>query len=150
MTRQTAIVLARSEFEISSWLAGVAPALRPRLAMARVTAVIGVVMMIALSPPATASEPQKSAESYLLFESTIDGRCHNLSEGGKLQILRNMHPTKKISFRLIRYFVEVRQRGRATGVAEPAGNPVKIGCTRVGGRSQRWVVERAEFTTADN
>ena len=114
-------------------------------------AVIGVLVMIAAaSPPGAASEPVKAAASYLSFESKIDGKCQNLSEGGKLQIVRNLHPTKKISFRLIRYFVDVRQRGRATGIAEPAGEAVKLGCTRVGGRTQRWVVERAEFTTADN
>ena len=80
----------------------------------------------------------------------MDGKCQNLSQGGKLQVMRNTHPAQPIRFRLIRYFVDVRQRGRATGIAEPGGEPIKIGCTLVGGRPQRWVVERAEFTTEHN
>ncbi len=92
-----------------------------------------------------ASEPIDTAESYLRFEETIDGKCQNLSTGGKLQVMLNSHPSLKIKFRLIRYFVDVRQNGRATGIAEPGRSPVKLGCTRVGGRVQRWEVERAEF-----
>jgi hypothetical protein len=85
------------------------------------------------------------AESFLSFEDTTDGRCQNLSPGGKLTVIRNAHPTKSIRFRLIRYFVDVRQQGRATGVLLPGGDPVKIGCSRVDGRKQRWVVEKADF-----
>lgn len=93
-----------------------------------------------------ASEPIGNAESYLVFEEIIDGKCQNLSAGGKLQVMLNAHPSRKIKFRLVRYFVDVRQNGRATGVAEPGGSRVKLGCSRVGGRVQRWEVERAEFS----
>jgi hypothetical protein len=104
-------------------------------------------MLGMLSPQA--NEPVEDAQFFLSFEMESDGRCHNLSEGGKLAVLHNSHPTKNINFRLTRYFVDVRQSGRATGIAAPAAEPVKIGCTMVGGRPQRWVVDRAEFATAD-
>jgi hypothetical protein len=104
-------------------------------------------MLGMLSPQA--NEPVEDAQFFLSFEMESDGRCHNLSEGGKLAVLHNSHPTKNINFRLTRYFVDVRQSGRATGIAAPTAEPVKIGCTMVGGRPQRWVVDRAEFATAD-
>ncbi len=118
-------------------------------AVAAATVIAALMATATLPLPTVASEPARSAESYLSFETKIDGRCQNLSTGGKLQIVRNMHPTKEIRFRLIRYYIDVRQRGRATGLAGAAGEPVKLGCTLVGGRTQRWVVERAEFTIAD-
>ncbi|MDA0821471.1 MAG: hypothetical protein O3C28_03500 [Proteobacteria bacterium] len=99
----------------------------------------------ALSASAAAREPVYKAESFLSFEDQADGRCQNLSSGGKLTVIRNAHPTKTIRFRLIRYFVDVRQEGRATGVLLPDSEPAKIGCNRVDGRRQRWVVEKAEF-----
>ncbi len=106
----------------------------------------GLIGLVLGTASAAGSEPVETAESFLSFEAKIDGKCQNLSEGGKLQVMRNLHPVRKIKFRLIRYFVDVRQHGRATGVAKP-GETVKIGCTTVGGRPQRWIVERAEFTT---
>ncbi len=111
--------------------------------------VFGLIGLAMGSPSAGGSEPVKTAESFLSFEAKTDGKCQNLSEGGKLQVMHNQHPVRKIKFRLIRYFVDVRQRGRATGIAEP-GEMVKLGCTTVGGRPQRWVVERAEFTRENN
>lgn len=106
-------------------------------------------LLVAIEP-GSASEPPAVAEDFLQFETKIDGRCHNLSEGGKLTVMKNLHPSKTIEFRLIRYFVEVRQRGRATGTAEPGGEGIKIGCSQVGGRPQRWVVERATFIQEEN
>lgn len=108
-------------------------------------AACGLLLVTLGSQTVIASAPPSGAESHLVLEINIDGKCQNLSEGGKLQVLRNLHPTRKIKFRLIRYFVDVRQQGRATGVAQPNGELVKLGCTKVGGRLQRWVVERAEF-----
>ncbi len=93
-----------------------------------------------------ADEQVRLPRSFLIFDEIIDGRCQNLSAGGKLQVLLNTHPSRNIKFRLIRYFVDVRQNGRATGIAEISDTPVKLGCTIVGGRVQRWEVERAEFT----
>ncbi len=102
--------------------------------------------------PAAGSAPQEpgTAASYLSFEDRIDGRCHNLSEGGKLAVMHNRHPSKAIEFRLIRYHVDVPQWGRATGTAAPGEPPVKLGCTLVGGRAQHWAIERAQFTTEAN
>lgn len=113
------------------------------------TAACGLMVVATSLAGVRASEPIGTAGSYLVFEEIIDGKCQNLSAGGKLQVMLNAHPSRKIKFRLMRYFVDVRQNGRATGVAEPGGSQVKLGCTRVGGRVQRWVVERAEFAGDD-
>jgi hypothetical protein len=105
--------------------------------------------LICAAVPASGSAPDKpgAAATYLSFENRIDGRCHNLSEGGKLTVMHNNHPTKAIEFRLIRYHVDVPQWGRVTGTAVPGEPPIKLGCTLVGGREQRWGIERAQFTT---
>lgn len=82
---------------------------------------------------------------YLEFEEVGDGKCHILSEGGKLLVMHNRHPDKAINYRLIRFFADVRQWGRATGTASPTDGPVKLGCTQVDGRQQRWEIERAHY-----
>lgn len=109
-------------------------------------------LLICAAFPASGSAPEDpgAAANFLSFENRIDGRCHNLSEGGKLTVMHNTHPTNAIRFRLIRYHVDVPQWGRATGTAAPGESPVKLGCTLVGGREQRWVIEQAQFTTETN
>lgn len=99
-----------------------------------------------LSVPAatTASPAAADAASFLELESVGDGRCQILSDGGKLRIMHNRHPAKRIAFRLQRTFAGKLQ-GLSTGEIEPGGSPVKLGCTRVDGRPQDWVVERARF-----
>jgi len=89
-----------------------------------------------------------AAGDYLAFESVLDGRCHNLSQGGKLRLMRNTHERQPIRYRLIRYFADKRQAGRVTGEIAPGGDPVKLGCTRVDGREQRWEIGRARFAGA--
>ncbi|MEM7465680.1 MAG: hypothetical protein AAF387_02215 [Pseudomonadota bacterium] len=86
------------------------------------------------------------AEAELKFEERADGKCHILSEGGKLMVVHNTHDSLPIKFRFIRYFADVRQRGRATGTVVPGEAPVKLGCTQVDGRPQHWKIERANFT----
>jgi hypothetical protein len=107
--------------------------------------ILALFLAFQLTQPARADEIPEGADSFLSFESLVDGYCHNLSERGKLRVMKNNHPSLPIRYRLIRYFVDVRQRGRTTGTVEPGGSPTKLGCTLVGGRPQRWEVERAEF-----
>lgn len=98
-------------------------------------------------PAKVASDPE--ATKYLSFEEVGDGKCHILSEGGKLLVMHNKHPEKPIKFRLTRFFADVRQWGRATGTAVPGEKPTKLGCTQVDGRVQRWEIERANFVAPD-
>ena len=115
--------------------------------MCKNTTILVAPLMLLLSLfPATAkvvSDPE--AAKYLAFEAIADGKCHILSEGGKLMLMHNSHPDAPIKFRLTRYFADVRQWGRATGIARPGDEAVKLGCTEVDGRPQRWEVERANF-----
>jgi hypothetical protein len=94
------------------------------------------------------SDPE--AVKFLAFEAIEDGKCHILSEGGKLMLMHNNHPDAAITFRLTRYFADVRQWGRATGTAIPGEEAVKLGCTEVDGRPQRWEIERANFAPPSN
>lgn len=87
-----------------------------------------------------------SAADFLVFESVADGRCQILSDGGKLRVMRNQHDARPIKYRLTRVFVG-KPQGLSVGVAEPGNALVKLGCTRVDGRVQDWVVERAHFVT---
>ncbi len=84
------------------------------------------------------------AIAFLEFATKLDGRCQILSAGGKLRVLRNTHAEKAIKYRLVRMFVGVAQ-GLSVGVVPPGGEVVKLGCTRVDGRQQEWIVERASF-----
>ena len=121
-------------------------AVRPRRVLAFVMVAAAALSFTRdLSASQLAREPIFKAESFLSFEDKLDGRCQNLSPGGKLTVIHNAHPTKTIRFRLIRYFVDVRQQGRATGVLLPGGNPVNIGCNLVDGTKQQWAVEKADF-----
>jgi len=106
---------------------------------------LAALIFLPASAGVAASGSAESAATYLTFETKLDGRCQNLSEGGKLAVMHNTHPDRKIDFRLIRYYVDVPQQGRATGTADAGGATVKLGCSRVGGRQQRWVLERATF-----
>jgi hypothetical protein len=92
-----------------------------------------------------ASPGTDDASGFLTFESIGDGRCLNLSEGGKLRILRNTHGERAIHYRVQRLFAGNHPQGLATGIAPPNGDPVPLGCTRVDGRPQDWTVERARF-----
>ena len=84
------------------------------------------------------------ATRYLSVETVLDGRCHNLSEGGKLVVLRNTHPTKTIRYRLLRLFID-RPQGLMDGSLTPVEGVQKLGCDKVGGRAQTWRVKRARF-----
>ena len=87
---------------------------------------------------------EATAANFIKFESVLDGKCHILSEGGKLTLMRNTHPDKAIRYRLERLFVE-RPQGLMDGVIPPGKDAQKLGCDRVGGRPQRWRVKYASF-----
>ena len=106
--------------------------------------VLGAVFAIA-NLPAEASPSTDDASQFLAFESVGDGRCLNLSEGGKLRILRNTHGERAIHYRVMRVFAGNHPQGLATGIAPANGEPVPLGCTRVDGRVQDWTVDRARF-----
>jgi hypothetical protein len=99
----------------------------------------------ATSNPAPKAQQPLSASTELEFQAIDDGHCQNLSEGGKLQVMKNKHPSKPVKYRLVRYFAGTPQPGLIPGVAEPSGEEVKLGCTRVDGREQRWEIQRAVF-----
>ena len=108
--------------------------------------VIGLLFLgLASASSAAGGKIDPEALASLAFEKKDDGKCHILSEGGKLMVMHNHHENKAVSFRLIRYFASVRQQGRATGTIEPGNGPIKLGCTQVDGREQHWEVERASF-----
>ena len=110
----------------------------------------GVVLALGLvAATASSASGNADAATFLALESVNDGRCQNLSEGGKLRILRNTHAERDIAYRLIRMFAGNHPQGRSVGRAPAGGAAVKLGCTRVDGREQDWVVERARFETSE-
>ena len=100
---------------------------------------------LGLAGSAAASVAGDDARRHLVFESVGDGRCQNLSDGGKLRVLRNLHPERAISFRLVRLFAGEHPQGLTTGLAPAGGEPVPLGCTLVDGRTQDWRVDKARF-----
>ncbi len=102
-----------------------------------------------LMPPFNVAAEPENAEDYLEFESIPDGRCQILSMGGKLRLLHNRHPELAIRFRLVRMFAGNHPQGRSTGAIAAGGKPTRLGCTRVDGRDQDWIIERASFAEGE-
>ncbi len=103
--------------------------------------VLGLLACGCLSPVTGAEE---TAAAALRIVSVPDGRCHILSEGGELTVLHNDNPSRTIRYRLVRLFVD-RPQGLMDGEIPPGPEPVKLGCSKVGGRAQTWQVKRADF-----
>lgn len=94
----------------------------------------------ASEPPAGTDDPAAA----LAFDERFDGRCYNLSAGGKLVVMTNRDPGRAIRYRLRRLFAGRPQGGRSIGTIA-AGEERKLGCNRVDGRPQHWEVERAQW-----
>jgi hypothetical protein len=102
------------------------------------------------APPTGPAPATTAAADALAFEAVLDGRCQILSAGGKLQVVTNTDPTRRVRYRLVRVFADTPQAGRVIGELGPGEGPVKLGCTRVDGREQRWDVLSAEFIDTDS
>ena len=81
------------------------------------------------------------AAHELTLEARADGKCQNLSEGGKLVVLRSAS-SRPIKYRLVRYFANVPQ-SPTVGRITPEEPEQPLGCNRVDGREQRWEIKRA-------
>lgn len=92
----------------------------------------------------TASPIEKPSQ-YIKFASVLDGRCQNLSSGGKLRIVKNTHHDKTIKYRFVRMFAGRPQAGITKGILEPGEKVVKLGCTKVDGREQTWEIQILNF-----
>jgi len=101
--------------------------------------------LFACCGPAVASQAVGDPAAYLEFESVPDGRCQILSEGGKLRVLHNRHASLTIDYRLLRVFPPTRPQGLVGGTIAAGAEPAKLGCTRVDGREQDWVLKRARY-----
>ncbi len=103
-----------------------------------------VVMAILPSHLSHAAESGTAGDS-LAFEDVLDGKCHILSEGGKLTLMHNRHSDARVRYRLVRLFVD-RPQGLVDGEIGPT-ETVKLGCNRVGSRPQTWRIVRASLVT---
>lgn len=103
--------------------------------------------MCAFAPVTLANGQAASQEArnFLSIETIPDGKCQILSEGGQLVVLHNTHGSKKIRYRLTRYFAD-KQQGLSTGTVASGDEGQKLGCNKVDGRQQRWQIERAQFS----
>lgn len=101
-------------------------------------------LSLALAGQVSADGLTAPAASYLTFDTVLDGKCHILSEGGKLIVLRNTHPSKAIRYRLVRLFA-TRPQGLLDGLIAPTEAAQKLGCDKVGARAQTWQIKRARF-----
>ncbi|MCC7411288.1 MAG: hypothetical protein IT495_06620 [Gammaproteobacteria bacterium] len=86
-----------------------------------------------------------TAAQYLELSSVADGKCQIMSAGGKLRLMRNTHPNRALAYRLVRMFADKPQAGLVVGRLEPGEPPIKLGCTRIDGREQRWDIVTAEL-----
>ncbi len=112
------------------------------------TILLSVSLAVVVVPHASAAEKRDASKplDWLRFETVLDGRCQNLSEGGKLIVMHNDHPSRTIRYRLLRLYVD-RPQGLMDGSILPGEPAQKLGCDRVGGRPQSWQVKRAQFVS---
>jgi hypothetical protein len=89
--------------------------------------------------------PDGPPADFLEITQQLDGRCQMLSEGGKLTVVKNTHPSRTIRYRLVRLFYGKPQGGRIVGSIAPADEPQALGCNLVDQKPQTWEIERAEF-----
>ncbi len=95
-----------------------------------------------------AEAPGSAAENpadFLEFISELDNECQKRSPGGRLRLVRNLHPEKPIKFRFVRVFSKVKQPGFARGTLQPGEEPTQLGCTKISGRDQNWEIVKVEF-----
>lgn len=85
------------------------------------------------------------ARDYIEFYDQLDGKCQILSSGGKLTLVKNTHPDKKIRYRFVRMFAGKPQAGVTYGILVPGEEPTKMGCNRVDDHVQMWDIKVAEF-----
>ena len=100
-------------------------------------------LLVALASSLAGAAEELDAQAQLSMEARADGKCQNLSEGGKLVVLRSAS-RQPIRYRLTRYFADVPQSPTA-GRITPEEPEQPLGCNRVDGRVQRWVIKRASF-----
>lgn len=118
------------------------------LAFLTILAVFSFSTAVSAEPCDETSQVTSTSEdpaNYLEFSSVLDGKCQILSEGGKLRVVKNIHPDKNIRYRFVRMFSGKPQAGLVIGTIEHGNKPVKLGCTRVDGRDQSWEVKIARF-----
>jgi hypothetical protein len=95
--------------------------------------------------PLSAMAEGGAPESYLHFTEQFNARCENLSSGGKMVSVQNLHPKLAVRFRMVRLFADAPQAGRVDGVVLPMAEPSELGCNKVDRRKQRWEIERASL-----
>ena len=120
------------------------------MCMARIFAALGGSLVSAALSTVLLATPLRAADdasALLVFEEVSDGKCQILSAGGKLVVLRNVHPERTIRYRLVRVFRDIPQ-GRVDGEIAAGGPPQKLGCSRVDQRVQTWRIERATLEEA--
>ena len=103
----------------------------------------GTLFAVLLASSNSLSAAAPDARLELKLEARADGKCQNLSEGGKLVVLRSAS-NQPISYRLVRYFANVPQ-SPTVGRITPEEPEQPLGCNRVDGREQRWEIKRASF-----
>lgn len=93
-----------------------------------------------------ASAPLSEPGSYLEIYTVHSATCEALRRG-KMRMLRNLHPTRSIDYRMIRNLSGKRQAGLIRETITPThaeGEP--LGCELLDGMQQEWAVIRAEFS----
>jgi hypothetical protein len=105
------------------------------------------VLVLVLAQTAPASDEglaRADPRSYLEFVAKIDGKCHILSAGARLQSIKNNHDSRAIRYRLVRYIAGKPQPSYTTGTVA-SGRMSALGCDRVQGQEQSWRLDSARY-----
>jgi hypothetical protein len=110
-----------------------------RAAMAVVA--LGVLVGI-LAGPAPA---QDGGDAIKFVELTTEDDANCVRWDGKLVLVRNTHPTRRIKVWLDRYHMGTGTGDRSHSDLAPMAEPEPLGCSRTQYGKQEWRVVRATF-----
>ena len=93
----------------------------------------------------SAAPGPREPSGYLDIYKVNSAVCQALRRG-KMNMLRNLHPSKTIHYRMSRSLAGKRQAGLIRGTIPPTGEEGEpLGCELLEGLRQEWNITRAEF-----
>ncbi len=91
-----------------------------------------------------AAAQDDQGETFLEIYKQFDGSCQGLRRGD-MRMLRNLHPSRPIAYRLARYVAGRRQGGLVRDTIAPGAPGEPLGCEYIDGLEQDWKVVRETF-----
>lgn len=104
-----------------------------------------VAFVVVAGFPAGPAHAQDGGDAVKFVELTTDDDANCVRWDGKLVLVRNTHPTRRIKVWLERYHMGTGTGDRSHSELNPKAEPEPLGCSRTQYGKQEWRVVRATF-----